>query len=205
MPKDGSKTRLKILEKTHALVLEKGFAGTTIDHILEQTQLTKGAFFYHFRSKAELALGLITHYAKNDMNELQEALEETSQYTNDSAQRLLQFVQWFIDAFKSLDAPYPGCLYASYTYESSHFSKEIKEIVASSILLWRDAITRMIHEAANASNTVLETDAESLADHFIVILEGAFIISKSLNDPGLTVRQLSHYHDYLKLIFENGR
>jgi hypothetical protein len=51
MPKDGNKTRLKILDKTQVLVLENGYAGTTINQILEKTQLTKGAFFIILRVK----------------------------------------------------------------------------------------------------------------------------------------------------------
>lgn len=201
MPKDGNKTRLKILNRTQALILENGYAGTTIDQILESAQITKGAFFYHFKSKTELARAVIEYYAENDEKGLRIALESTEKFSADPVQRLLEFVQWFIDSFKGLEEPFPGCLFASYTYEPGHFSEEVKEVVTSSILSWRRAIVQLITEAENASNTKLAVGTESLADHFNVILEGAFIVSKSLKAPKIISNQLVHYRNYLKLIF----
>ena len=201
MPKDGNKTRLKILDKTQALILENGYAGTTIDQIIESVQITKGAFFYHFKSKADLARAVIEHYAKNDEEGLRVALEATEKFSADPVQRLLEFVQWFIDFFKELDTPFPGCLFASYTYEQGHFSEEVKKVVASSIISWRKAIVQLITEAEDASKTKLSVGTESLADHFTVIMEGAFIVSKSLKVPSIIAIQLVHYRNYLQLVF----
>jgi len=201
MPSDGNKTRLKILIKTQELVLENGYVGTTIDQIIEKAQITKGAFFYHFKSKADLAKALIDQYAKNDEEGLRAALEASNKYSEEPVKRLLEFVQWFIDFFEKLDAPYPGCLFASFTYEQEHFSEEIKQVVSSSIISWREAIVQMIEEASNVADTKISTDVKSLADHFMVIMEGAFIVSKSLNESGLIAKQLTHYRNYLQLIF----
>src|SRR5690606_17119455 len=201
MPKDGNKTRSTILDKPQALILENGYSGTTIDQIIESVQITKGAFFYHFKSKAELARAVIEHYAKNDEEGLRVALEATEKFSADPIKRLLEFVQWFIDSFKELEEPFPGCLFASYTYEPGHFSEEVKEVVASSIISWREAIVQLINEAERASNTKLMVETESLADQFTVIMEGAFIISKSLKAPGIIANQLVHYRNYLQLVF----
>lgn len=201
MPKDGSKTKIRILDETTQLVLANGFAGTTIDHILERTSITKGAFFYHFKSKSDLAFELMKHFARYDMSELNNALEGTKQYESDPKKRLLMFVQWFIDIFAGLDEPYAGCLYASYTYEPEHFSDEIKDMVVESILAWRKSLVEMINETSAAQSSRISFNAESLADLFTVILEGAFIFSKSLKDPKVTVDQMIHYKNYLELIF----
>ena len=47
-------TRERLLRAAKGLVMSKGFAGTSIDDVLKATGLTKGAFFHHFRSKADL-------------------------------------------------------------------------------------------------------------------------------------------------------
>ena len=66
MPKDGSLTKEKIMDAAEALVLDHGYGATSIDQILEKTGITKGAFFYHFKSKAELAQALVARYVKRD-------------------------------------------------------------------------------------------------------------------------------------------
>ena len=58
MGRDGKPTRDKILAESKALVFENGFAGTSIDKILQRTGITKGAFFYHFKTKNALAKAL---------------------------------------------------------------------------------------------------------------------------------------------------
>ena len=200
MPRDGSKTRRRILDETRLLVLENGFAGTTIDQILERSEITKGSFFYHFSSKAELALELMEHFVKADMEELQASLEET-QPIAEPRERLLGFVQRFIDIFKELDTPYEGCLYASYIYEPEQFSPEIKQKVAEGLLRWRQELVTLIEAAAAAHPPKIPLNTDSLADLFTVTMEGAYITSKALNEAKLTAQQLAHYRQYLSLIF----
>jgi TetR/AcrR family transcriptional repressor of nem operon len=201
MPKDGNQTKYRILNETNMLVFENGFAGTTIDHILERTEITKGAFFYHFKSKADLAMALMVDFSKRDLLELDRALGETEQYASDPRERLMRFVQHFIDMMAKLEEPYPGCLYASYVNEPQQFSQEIRDIVSESILAWRQAIINLLEDTAKAHPMRMPAEVKSLADHFTVILEGAYIVSKALNDPGLTARQLIHYRNYLEQLF----
>ena len=64
--KQKKNTKERILDNAEALTLEKGFTGMSIDDILKATQITKGAFFYHFKTKAELARALVERYWEND-------------------------------------------------------------------------------------------------------------------------------------------
>ncbi len=48
------KTREKILESSFRLFILKGFEGATIDTLMNNCGLTRGAFYAHFSSKAEL-------------------------------------------------------------------------------------------------------------------------------------------------------
>ena len=183
-------------------MLENGFSGTSIDQILLRTNITKGAFFYHFKSKADLAKTLIDDFSSEDLADLDEALRETEALTGDPLQRLLQFIQHYIDMMAKLESPYPGCLYASYIYEPSQFSDDIKEKISSSILTWRRELGGMLDETLKTHRMKIPVDKESLADQFTVILEGAFVVSKALNEPQLTAHQLNHYKNYLELLFE---
>ncbi|MEQ8416712.1 MAG: TetR/AcrR family transcriptional regulator [Imperialibacter sp.] len=202
MARDGKPTRDKILAESKALVLENGFSGTSIDQILLRTNITKGAFFYHFKSKADLAKTLIDDFSSEDLADLDEALRETEALTGDPLQRLLQFIQRYIDMMAKLESPYPGCLYASYIYEPSQFSDDIKEKISSSILTWRRELGGMLDETLKTHRMKIPVDKESLADQFTVILEGAFVVSKALNEPQLTAHQLQHFKNYVELMFE---
>lgn len=203
MGRDGKPTRDKILAESKALIYENGFAGTSIDLILDKAGITKGAFFYHFKTKAELALVLMNEFAKADLSELERVSSEIAGIS-ESKKRLLAFVQTFIDMFSSLEEP-PGCLYASVSNEQNQYSGEIKKIVSDTILQWREALVQLLEAVEQHHAPKLPYAKEALADHFTVVMEGAFIVSKALGDASLTSRQLQLYHDYLNLLFEDKR
>ena len=143
MGRDGKPTRDKILAESKTLIFENGFSGTSIDQILQRTGITKGAFFYHFKTKNALARALIEEYAKEDILHMNQALEKTENLKSDALERLLGFIQEFIDMMSGLSEP-PGCLYASYTYEPSQFDKETLQHISETILKWRDTMQQLI-------------------------------------------------------------
>lgn len=52
-------TRLSILQKSFELIYTHGYQATSIDTIIAATNVTKGAFFYHFKNKEEMGLAVI--------------------------------------------------------------------------------------------------------------------------------------------------
>lgn len=47
-------TRSQLLAVGRQLFAERGFAGTSTEEIVQQAQVTRGALYYHFRSKEDL-------------------------------------------------------------------------------------------------------------------------------------------------------
>ena len=54
----GEKTRERIMDLAYESIIEKGFAATSIEELVEAAGITKSGFFYHFRDKSELAKAL---------------------------------------------------------------------------------------------------------------------------------------------------
>lgn len=62
--KKAEATRLMILQKAFELIYAKGYQATSIDEIIATTQVTKGAFYYHFKTKDEMGLAIINEILK---------------------------------------------------------------------------------------------------------------------------------------------
>lgn len=60
-------TRLNILQKSFELIYKNGYQSTSIDDILSTMEVTKGAFFYHFKNKEEMGLAMIKEVMKPGM------------------------------------------------------------------------------------------------------------------------------------------
>src|SRR5690606_27776609 len=62
--KKAEATRLTILQKAFELIYVKGYQTTSIDDIIATTQVTKGAFYYHFKTKDEMGVAIINEILK---------------------------------------------------------------------------------------------------------------------------------------------
>ena len=62
--KKAEATKFSILQKAFELIYEKGYQTTSIDDILATIQVTKGAFYYHFKNKDEMGMAIINELLK---------------------------------------------------------------------------------------------------------------------------------------------
>lgn len=64
-----SNTRHSILEKAFDLIYKKGYQTTSIDEIIATTKVTKGAFYYHFKTKDEMGIAIVNEIIKPIMQQ----------------------------------------------------------------------------------------------------------------------------------------
>jgi len=69
-------TREQLLEKALAAFSKKGYAATTLADIAKEAEVTRGAIYWHFGSKAELYNTLIREYADRGNVIMQQAIDE---------------------------------------------------------------------------------------------------------------------------------
>jgi TetR/AcrR family transcriptional repressor of nem operon len=201
MNKEPKTTRTKIMDAAQALILDHGFGGTTVDAIIDQAGVSKGAFFHHFSSKAELGKELVQRYADQDAEHLEQTLNKAEGLSDDPLQQLLVFIKLFEQEIESLEEPFPGCLFASYLQQSELFDHNILDIIRESMLLWRTRVLDKLKKIKQKHPPSKDVDLESLADMLMVIFEGSFVLSQSLNENKIIAQQLSNYHNYLQLLF----
>jgi TetR/AcrR family transcriptional repressor of nem operon len=201
MSRKGSETREKILDAAQALILDHGFSGVSVENVIERLGMTKGAFFHHFRNKAALAEELIRRYADMDMRFFHDSFSRAEKFSSDPLQQVLIVIGLYEEFFEGMSTPYPGCLLASYIYELQQFDESTRVIINGVFLAWREKLTGQFMRAADRHPMREDVDLPSLGDEFIILIEGAFILAKSLNDPSIVAEQLRHYKRYIKMVF----
>src|SRR5215203_4779625 len=202
MPRDGSATRDRILDAAQRLVLERGFAGTSVDAVLSEASVTKGGFFHHFPSKQALGLALVERYAAVDLQALEDFMGGAEASSDDPAEQLVAFVRRFEEAAVELAAVQPGCLFASFVYERALAAPGTEEIIAHSIETWRKRVLAKLEQAAEAHPPAIDADLPSLADQIFTTFEGGFILARAMGEPDHLRRQLAHVRQYLELLFQ---
>jgi len=201
MPKSGAITKQNILDTAESLVLSRGFAGASIDKVIEGAGITKGTFFYHFKSKQELAKILIERFHKKDMDLFGEFMTKAEKVSSDPLQQLLLLVGFLEEMFDALPEPYPGCLFASYVYQSQQFDEGTLAVCTLAMRDFRQMYGEKLHLILKKHQPKIPVEVDELADLLTCILEGAVILSRTLQDPKLVAPQLAQYRNYLQLLF----
>ena len=201
MAKSGEATKQRILDATEGLVFQHGFAATSIDSVLGRTGLTKGAFFYHFKNKAALGQALIERFAARDEATLEEFMRRAEKLSDDPLQQILIFIGLMKEPFENLPKPPPGCLFASYIYQPMEIAPGAAGVAADAVLKWRARLVDKLAAAVERHPVASAVDLDDLADHLTVVLEGAYVVSKVLDDPSLPVRQLELFRRHIEALF----
>jgi len=201
MSRAGAKTRERILDEAQGLVLEQGLAGTSIDDVLTAAGTSKGAFFHHFPTKNHLARALVERYAEADVAFLAEFMDRVEGETDDPAEQIIAFIRLFEDAAEEMVSQQPSCLYVSYIYEKQLFDDGTITIIADVLLAYRRRLAEKITAALELHPPAFTIDAAALADHITVTFEGAFVLTRALNDPTLMRQQLELVRRYIGMLF----
>jgi len=181
MPKDGTINRERILDAAEHLVIENGYAATSVDHVLKAAGTSKGAFFHHFDSKLALARALTERYVAGDIGQLHAALDATASFT-DPAERLIAFVRHFESRAEEIMSAQSSCLYVAVLTEQQLVANGTADLINEAIEVWRKEIASLLSEAAAARDLDLG-NLDALADHVFVTFEGAFLLCRSTSSP----------------------
>ncbi|MCG7912297.1 MAG: TetR/AcrR family transcriptional regulator [Candidatus Thiodiazotropha weberae] len=201
MPRDGTITRNKIMDIAQQMVLNVGLTGTSVDKVIDEAGVTKGTFFYHFKTKHDLAAALIERYADQDQHHFHDYMAKAEQLARDPLQQLLIFIGLFIEMTEQLEDPFPGCLYAAYCYQSGAISKDVMSRIEEMMHFWRDQLSHKLKAVNQLYTPQLPVTHTQVADHLLTTFEGAFVLSKVMNEPKLASEQLIQCRNYLELLY----
>ena len=201
MATKGELTRENILGIAEQIILQKGFSGTSIDQIIDASHITKGGFFYHFKGKEDLAKHLMIRYQKADDRFFNDLFARADTLSEDPLQQMLIFLKLLAEAMGNLPDTHPGCLVASFTYESQQFNDEVKQILCDCMVGWRKLFIKKLSQISENYPMKIETDVLELADMLTSVIEGGIIFSKVFNDPDRLVQQILQYRNHIRLLY----
>jgi len=135
-------TRMLILQKAFELIYVNGYQATSIDDILATTQVTKGAFFYHFKNKEEMGLSMIREIMHGSMYD---ALTKPVINSNNPVKDIYELMKNMLFNTPFMTVQY-GCPAINLIEEMSHinpkFNTELKKIMDAAKKAIEDSLTR---------------------------------------------------------------
>jgi AcrR family transcriptional regulator len=194
-------TRERLLDTAEAAVLDKGFAGTSIDELIAAVGITKSGFFYHFRDKGELAKALLVRYIERENELFGELFRRADELNEDPLHGFLVALKMMSEMMSDLPSGHPGCLVAAYCYQDRLFDREIRELNAAAVLGWRKRFRDRLEAISRRYPPRIAIDLDDLADMLSVIADGGIILSKVVKDKDALPRQVLLYRDFVRMVF----
>ncbi|KFF02132.1 TetR/AcrR family transcriptional regulator [Chryseobacterium luteum] len=157
--KKSEATRLNILQKAFELIYVKGYQTTSVDEIIATTQVTKGAFYYHFKTKDEMGLAIINELLINNFKDTFIKPLQNSAHPLESIYDLMYGILMENDFLK---VEY-GCPASNFTQEMApwnvDFTKALNELSAQ----MENAIIECIEKGKNEGTVKNNVDAREIA------------------------------------------
>lgn len=197
----GERTRERILDAAYEAIIRKGFAGTSIDELVEATGITKSGFFYHFRDKGDLARQLLIRFLAEDEDVMDSLRARAEQLVDDPLQRFLLFLNLYAETVDEMEALHPGCLVAAIVYQEQVFDTEVRRLNSEAVMRWRERFLAWLEAIDAKYEPVTPIDRLALADALSAIVEGSIVLAKALDEPNLLGRQLRLFRDMVKTTY----
>jgi TetR/AcrR family transcriptional repressor of nem operon len=198
-PRKGA--RQKLLEAAMSRIRGNGYSATTVDQLCADAGVTKGGFFYHFKSKDALALAAADYWTA--ANALQ--LEEASYHRHsDPLDRVLSYLDFRKAMFKR-KIPEFTCLFGTMVQEVYESHPEICKVCGAGIVGHAKTIEADIAAAMKMHRIRATWTAASLALYTQAVLQGAIILAKATGNAQIAESTIDHLRQYLELLFGRSR
>ena len=178
---------------------DQGYSATSVDQVIAEAGSSKGAFFHHFSSKADLAVHVVERYVAADLAHLDAGLEATAHIADPTA-RVVAFLRYYEDSADEIMSEQTGCLYATVLAEREFTGSEVNDRVAKATRVWRSALVDLLRPALAARRPALDIDVDALADHLYTTFEGGFILARTFTDRSAMRAQLKIYRQLVAVL-----
>lgn len=192
--KKSEATRLTILQKAFELIYVKGFQTTSIDEIIATTQVTKGAFYYHFKTKDEMGLAIITDLMKPNFRK---TFINTLHNNPDPLKSIYDIMHHLLMENDFLKVEY-GCPTSNFVQQMAPWHHAFTQALHDLSKEWELALAESIERGKNAGLIKKEVSAKEVSVFVISGYWGVRNLGKLENSKEVYLAYLKGLKSYFK-------
>jgi AcrR family transcriptional regulator len=190
--RDPERTRRRLLEAASREVYRSGFQSASLDAILAAAGVTKGALYYHFKSKDALGYAVIEEIIAPD---LRAKWLRPLQRGTDPIDALIGIVQG--ESVQPEDVR-GGCPLNNLAQEMSPLDERFRKRLERVFRAWKDGIAAALREGQAQKRVRREVEPAETAGFLIATLEGYVSLAKNAQDPKVMKAGITNMVDWLQ-------
>lgn len=166
-------TRARLLEAAFHEIHRNGFRAASIDAILRETGVTKGALYYHFKNKAELGYAVVEEIVRPFVHENWEPILEADNVIDGAIAVMHQRIEERSEIALTL-----GCPFNNLIQEMSPVDAGFRERLHTLLEEWRTGVANGIKQGQERGHVRRDVDPQGTADFMISAIEGCIGMAK---------------------------
>ena len=196
--RDPELTRKRLLQAASREVYISGFQSASLDAILASTGVTKGALYYHFKSKEALGYALVEEILAPD---LRTKWMRPLRGGKDPVDTLIGIVRG--QSVRPADVR-GGCPLNNLAHEMSPLDEGFRRRLAKLFQEWQEEIAVALREGQAGGRVRREVDATHAAGFLIAVNEGYVSLAKNAQDAKVLKVGISNIVGWLESLRAPG-
>ncbi|WP_267244950.1 TetR/AcrR family transcriptional regulator [Streptomyces sp. PR69] len=178
-------TRAHIVEAADQLFYRQGYEHTSFAAIAEAVRISRGNFYYHFKSKDDILAAVIAAR----LDDRRRMLERWEADEPDPVGRIGRFIE--IVVTNRADIQHYGCPVGTLTTELAKLGHPALDDAGDLFTLFREWLRRQFVLLGQ------EAEADALAMHVLAFSQGVATLAHAFQDEDFIRREVQRMHDWL--------
>ncbi len=167
------RTKQYIIEKTAPIFNAKGYAGTSMNDIMNATGLTKGSIYGNFENKDEVALAAFDYNFGAIISYIKQKIEVRTKMID----KLLVYPETYRN-FLKLSFLEAGCPVLNTSTEADDTHPMLRKKAVNALKLWQTSIEKYIEIGIETKEIKANTIAAEFSAILMSLIEGAVMQAK---------------------------
>ncbi|HBI46157.1 MAG TPA: hypothetical protein DDY78_25385 [Planctomycetales bacterium] len=196
-------TREKILQAAARLFALKGYHDAKLEEVLYAAQVTKGAFFHHFRDREDLGFAVLDWHMEQ-RRQLLDVIEQELPLAKqvDPLQQVFRRLDAVQEMVRRREGCKGGCIIGNMSTALSDCHDGFRKRLAECFDEMAQEFLPHLEAAARQGRVTRRTNTSELARYIVTVIEGAIMQARTLGDAKLLPRQLAYLKEHLKKCLE---
>ncbi|WP_335870965.1 TetR/AcrR family transcriptional regulator [Bacillus sp. 2205SS5-2] len=167
--------RQHVIEIAANLFFVKGYHLTSMDEVVRESRVSKSNIYYHFKTKEELAIGIL----KWRISFLDQCIQEIQ---SNQAWNVQEKIMYLYQLFRDKNGEEGGCPLITLYLQASQQSKQIKKIIRGFFKDLFLSIEKIINIGIGNKEIKKDQEGHKLASFIVSSLEGSLLLSDITSD-----------------------
>jgi TetR/AcrR family transcriptional repressor of nem operon len=196
--RDPERTRERLLQAASREIYRTGFQSASLETILVSTGVTKGALYYHFKSKEALGYAVVDEIIAADVHG---KWVRPLQSVKDPIGALIGAVQRISVRPEDVRG---GCQLNNLAQEMSPLDAGLRKRLAAIFDDWREAVASVLRQGQAHGSVRRDVQPADAAGLLIAMVEGYGSLAKNAQDPKVMKAGIRNIVDWLKSLRTPG-